>query len=126
MRTKKLLLLLAFGGLFMLSTYAQDKGPVPDDPPEGNSAITTIQIDNKDISLKLYPNPAVNELNIKRTSQGVVTFNLYNITGEKVICEKLIDENTKINVSTIPAGRYIYRITNDDNLLSNGMISVIK
>lgn len=121
MQTKKILLLLALLGIFTLLTKAQSKISVTD------VTGSDIQITGKDIVLKLYPNPAVNELNIIRTSHGEIIFNLYNITGKKVIYKELDEKNTRINVSKIPAGRYIYRIVNNnDSLLTNGMISIVK
>jgi hypothetical protein len=73
----------------------------------------------------LYPNPACEIINIE-FSQAYqrATFQLTDIGGKPVF-EKQLDSNfQKINISTIPAGTYVYRIFNSEGLDERGKVVI--
>lgn len=66
-------------------------------------------IDNNN-ELKLFPNPANEYLNFHLpNSNKKISFEIYNILGERVISEQLFSEQ-RININELPAGIYIFRL----------------
>lgn len=58
---------------------------------------------------KLYPNPAINEINFEfNGNKEGVSIEIFNMTGQKVLTTKLVNKN-KINVSALPSGVYILK-----------------
>lgn len=64
----------------------------------------------------LYPNPAIDIINLKFNSQNtnLVTVNIYNLVGALVKSEKLNNNNHQLNVSDICNGVYIVEIRGND------------
>ncbi len=73
----------------------------------------------------LYPNPARGFVNIE-FSQVYQTayFQLMDIGGKLVLEKQLTASRQSINISTIPAGTYVYRIFNKDGLDERGKVVV--
>ncbi len=65
----------------------------------------------------LGPNPASDLLLIKNASNTKALFALYDITGRKVAEEKIGNNTNTIALSAIPAGMYIYAITDENNAI---------
>jgi|GEM_PF-6272404 hypothetical protein len=61
----------------------------------------------------VYPNPANTQLNVEVQLQqgGSDNICLYNMMGEKVICEELTNSVTTFAIDRLSAGIYLYRIT---------------
>ncbi|MES2798143.1 MAG: T9SS type A sorting domain-containing protein [Bacteroidota bacterium] len=76
------------------------------------SKIISIKNNNTNSSIKLYPNPAISELNIENMEGNSVE--VININGQKKIYNVLKNSNLKgnINVSDLPTGLYILRAGN--------------
>jgi len=70
-----------------------------------------------------YPNPANERINIEFSQvYQTATFQLMDMGG-KTVLEKLLDSNYQsINISTIPAGTYVYRIFNKEGLDERGKV----
>lgn len=68
---------------------------------------------SKTSDFKIYPNPANNFIQLERASFS--TIELYNVVGEKVLNEK-IDENELISISHLKSGVYFYKIISKDNI----------
>ena len=65
------------------------------------------------VTLNVYPNPAIDVLNI--SSQSTInTVEIFNVLGQKVITMQVEDTSTEINVSNLNAGIYLikYEINN--------------
>ena len=65
------------------------------------------------VTLNMYPNPAIDVLNI--SSQSTInTVEIFNVLGQKVITMQVEDTSTEINVSNLNAGIYLikYEINN--------------
>lgn len=64
-------------------------------------------------TLKLYPNPAQNVINIK--SEGIVTVTIYDLLGEKMDASFFNDgAKTSCDVSHLKAGLYLFAIQDGD------------
>ena len=73
----------------------------------------------------VFPNPASEMINIEFSQvYQKANFQLMDIGG-KVVLEKQLNSNYQsINISTLPAGTYVYRISNKDGLDERGKIVV--
>ncbi len=74
---------------------------------EDNSTITSTQ------EIKIYPNPAVDILNVTSVSENA-TFRVFNLMGQVVLNGKISNET--INVSNLQEGNYILEISNNDKI----------
>ncbi len=74
-----------------------------------------IEIENNAISVKYYPNPCYNELNIeiKCNKQTDYSYCIYNLIGQK-ISEGTLLFNTIINTTALSSGNYLLEIHNKD------------
>jgi hypothetical protein len=62
--------------------------------------------------ISVFPNPANNTFNIvmSNVSQETYSVELFNLVGERVLVENLVNGQNTIDVSTLPAGVYFYTI----------------
>ncbi len=69
----------------------------------------------------LYPNPATSELTIQKAVQvGKCTVEFYSITGKKVFSQNLTNSTTKIDISNLEKGSYIYKISDNNKIIETG------
>lgn len=87
----------------------------PDDP-DGISET----VENEKI--KIYPNPAVGELNIENNSTQLLQFTLYNSVGEKIIDKTLTDKTSVIDLSSYSADIYFYKLASDKSIVKTGKL----
>jgi hypothetical protein len=65
--------------------------------------------------LKIYPNPASNQLNIVcNTDAAPAMLNIYSITGIFVLQLELVKDQTSLDISDLKEGVYIIRARNGD------------
>lgn len=80
-------------------------------------------------SVKLYPNPASNSLNLIYYADfnGPPEFELFNDLGEVVQQQKLnVAENmAQFNVLTLNSGIYYWRLSDNDRIIQSGKIAII-
>ena len=60
--------------------------------------------------VKVYPNPAFSVIRINKSKAGYL-FNLYDISGKKVIGQMLSNERSEMNVAQFPRGIYYFSIS---------------
>ncbi|MBC8487475.1 MAG: T9SS type A sorting domain-containing protein [Bacteroidetes bacterium] len=88
--------------------------------------ITKITETNQNIpNFDIYPNPAVNEVNLKlnkNKSWDNLTFSIFTIDGKKVFQKQIQGKGNmlNINISNLSEGIYVYRIFEKNNLITNG------
>ncbi|WP_121049109.1 T9SS type A sorting domain-containing protein [Lacinutrix venerupis] len=70
-------------------------------------------------SIKLYPNPATDVVNIK-TNQTIENVSVFNVNGQKVL---EIANQSQINISNLPTGMYFLNINTNQ---SNQTIKILK
>ncbi|APZ47865.1 hypothetical protein BW723_16885 [Polaribacter reichenbachii] len=71
----------------------------------------------KRLKFDLYPNPAIENLNIQLpngTNKALVQF--YNYTGKLVLTNNITELNSKINVSNLSKGIYILKVVSEDKI----------
>ena len=65
-------------------------------------------------SIRLFPNPASEKLNITTDFEFSYDFRVINLTGQVVLKQEQLIGNQQIDVSHLPAGIYIVQITSND------------
>jgi len=67
--------------------------------------------------LKLYPNPAQDEIIID-TENKIYTCEIFDIFGKTILRYSNLSDNT-INVSSIPTGQYLFKIITSNGTQTN-------
>ena len=81
-----------------------------------------VTVDNiLDSKFNIYPNPAINLLNVDNKKGLKFKVKLNDLTG-KTVYSKQTNTDLKINVSKLPAGMYLLKITSDKNTLVKKVI----
>jgi hypothetical protein len=62
------------------------------------------------LSAKIYPNPVSSTLNIQLEEQMPATIKITDLTGREVRSEVLLIGNSRLDVSTLPAGIYLIQL----------------
>jgi hypothetical protein len=77
-----------------------------------NSATASV-IDNDLVSVKMYPNPTTNTLNIS-AANTIENAQIYNVLGKKVLSLNINKTSESIDVSTLASGIYLikYQVNN--------------
>ena len=89
-----------------------------------NAITTTIQKDNVLPDLHIYPNPSNNQITIQSQDQLHDLF-LYNQNGKRVRCMTNIQsDNVILNLSFLPKGSYILKLSNNDTQIIERIIKV--
>jgi hypothetical protein len=95
-----------------------------------NSAITLQPIGTgianiQNSEVKVYPNPTTNQLTITADQMAVNKVTLLNMLGQTVFNYNYIaGDKTPLNIdfSTVPAGVYIYRVTDENAQVVEGKV----
>ena len=67
--------------------------------------------------IKIFPNPTEKYFTVTTPYKiENCKIKLFNVTGQNVLSEKLFSESTKIDVSNLNKGVYIYNILNGNKL----------
>jgi len=70
-------------------------------------SVTTTQTQ---ASIKLYPNPATNELNVERDTHESACLEIIDCNGKRIWKENTANTVTKIDISSLPSGIYLLKI----------------
>lgn len=76
---------------------------------------TTTVAEQVKVDLTVGPNPATDHLLIRKAFNSKAVFTLYDITGRKVVEEKIVNTTNSIDVNSLPAGLYIYEVKDENN-----------
>lgn len=68
--------------------------------------------DQLQVSLRAYPNPANAEIFISGLTSYPASAAIYDFSGNKVLTSTLENENSSINLSTLPTADYIIKVNN--------------
>ncbi len=75
--------------------------------------LQTEQLMESEISLKVYPNPATDFINVEITpaDTGRLNLELYNNSGVRILDHTLANQhNLQVNISNIPSGTYYLKV----------------
>ena len=83
-----------------------------DVPPKSNST----SIEEVEIGVKVFPNPAVNELSVTVTPNQDVVVSIFGLTGKEYI---KTTQTQKIDISSLPKGIFIVQVKTDGKIYSS-------
>jgi type 1 glutamine amidotransferase len=64
--------------------------------------------------ISIYPNPAINEINVKIDANIIgASYVIYDQLGRSVLIGKLTDENSDIDIRVLPKGIYVFSLGNN-------------
>jgi hypothetical protein len=88
------------------------------------SATTTVGIDSwLDNSVSLYPNPAKEYVDIRVDGDlNVTMMEVYDVYGKLINTVTVIDNPTRINVSTLADGMYFVRVTTEKGAVTKTFV----
>lgn len=67
--------------------------------------------------LSVYPNPATDIITVSSPNLTNGEMKIYNIIGEQIMMHKLSSETSNINVSNLPKGIYMVRVTDQKGIV---------
>lgn len=73
-------------------------------------------------SFKLYPNPVKDFITIEMNSVNSAKLNVFDATGNVIISKELKATSTKLSLSHLPVGVYLFRISNDTGTVTKKVI----
>lgn len=77
-------------------------------------------------SVKVYPNPAKNVLELNARENGVLVWEAYSMQGQQV-ASRSFSGKASVDISSLSAGIYTYRISDNEGMLvQQGKFNVIK
>ena len=85
------------------------------------TTLGTDQNELDEVSFKLYPNPALEEIFVDNMTSDF-DYKIFNIQGTLVNSGTLKNGNTRIRVESLPAGVYIINGTNDKSKISRKFV----
>ncbi|WP_276133397.1 T9SS type A sorting domain-containing protein [Polluticoccus soli] len=81
----------------------------------------------KEPVVEVYPNPAKNIVFINNLKSEAVTFELYNITGARVMRTNAAKGKTEADISTVAGGTYFFQVKNKaGDIVQTGKLNVAK
>ena len=84
----------------------------------------TENVNELENSLKLYPNPTANVLNVE--GEGMSGFEVYNMVGQRVMSQVVNGNKAQINTESLNCGMYFIRIMANDGSVLNRTFSVAR
>jgi hypothetical protein len=78
-----------------------------------NSSTTSTQDLIQESSIKVYPNPILNELTIQKDSYDDTNYSIINLTGQTLSSGTLTSSKSIIQTSDFPVGIYFVKIENE-------------
>ena len=66
----------------------------------------------KAFAAKIYPNPAINEINVEVNDNAVTSIFVTDLTGKRLAAYQVKDRHTVIPTAQLPSGMYMLQITN--------------
>lgn len=77
-------------------------------------------------TVTLYPNPTNDKLFVDVEKEDNYTLIIYNISGQKVVEQTLIDKHNLVNVNKLPDGMYFYELSAPNSNTVKGNITIAK
>ena len=114
---------LEMSSIYMVKAYAVVNGQTYYGPE------TTFQtwmenVDELENSLKLYPNPTANVLNVE--GEGMSSIEVYNAVGQRVMKQEVNGNKAQVNTESLNNGVYFIRIIANDGAMLNRTFSVAR
>jgi hypothetical protein len=89
--------------------------------PEDPWGTLSVEEQELDTTLSIYPNPAKDHVNISISNNAVTRIEIYDILGKRVFVRK-INESMSIDVSSLTSGLYLFKFIQDDRTITKKLI----
>ena len=114
---------LEMSSIYMVKAYAVVNGQTYYGPE------TTFQtwmenVDEFESSLKLYPNPTANVLNVE--GEGMRSIEVYNAVGQCLMKQEINGNKAQVNTESLNNGMYFIRVIANDGAILNRTFSVAR
>ena len=86
--------------------------------------LTSIE-ENNNLNVLVYPNPAVNVLNITLNSNELFNLTITDLNGKQILAERISNLSNMVDISNLSSGMYLLRIANS-NVQSTTKIQINK
>jgi len=87
------------------------------------TATTTTGIENHLLnSISLYPNPAKEYIDVRVDELNVTSMEVYDVYGKLINTVSVIDNPTRINVSSLASGMYFVRVTTEQGVATKSFV----
>ncbi len=89
---------------------------------------TTVGVTNyQNQEITLFPNPVIDYLTLE-LSKGFLsaTFQVYDLSGKLMFTQRLQNSREVVDLNTVPAGIYNYRLTVDDQLFNGRFVKSVQ
>lgn len=92
------------------------------------SKTVSVKLNRRNADITVYPNPAVNEITIalQQLLQAKSIIRITDIAGKEVLKQSIsgAQNNIKLKVNNLPAGRYFVSVLNNENALHSSFVIV--
>jgi hypothetical protein len=107
-------------------TDAQDLGTITSGTYLLSSSLIGIAEQHSTSSLiSLFPNPASESISFVSSGTKISTIEIYDVTGNVITAEQVVNDNTNVNVSNYANGIYFFRaIDANGNVIDRGKFNV--
>lgn len=85
------------------------------------TTIASINNNQKDESIRIYPNPSTGKLIIERGKIGKGMIEIYNMFGVKVFQSEISNLKSEINLN-LPSGMYLYQVNDNKQFILSGKL----
>ena len=85
------------------------------------SKVIAVSVRKETAQVTLFPNPAKDVLNVK--SNTPVAIAIYNMSGALVAAQDATTD-ASVNISALPEGFYVYRLTNGNEIVQTGKMQI--
>jgi len=76
-------------------------------------------------TFSVYPNPAASQINFELEADQNAQLEIFSISGAMLMNKTLNNDVNNINIETLPAGTYIYRVRAEGQV-ETGKFNVVK
>jgi hypothetical protein len=111
------------GTIYMVKAYAVISGQTFYGS-ESTFQTETVGVGELENSLRLYPNPTSNVLNIE--GEGMVSVEVYNTVGQRIMAQEVNGNKAQVNTESLNNGMYFIRILANDGSVLNRTFSVAR
>jgi hypothetical protein len=92
-------------------------------PTEANSRLANSDGSESVIFAHIYPNPSDNSVSVSCNVKNCL-FEISDVVGRQILSQKLPENVTKIDVTSLNNGTYLFRITNNNTVIRNGKLII--
>jgi len=90
------------------------------------TGISSLSGSNALTDVKVYPNPAVNEVNFEFSKTGLEKITITDLTGKVIKVITIINAKETVNISDLENGVYLYIISSKDAIVKTDRLVIIK